>query len=83
MLKPVVKFEVEAGLRSRYQAWKFQVSPARIEVVPVGIGVLGKSKRRLKLPPAPEDCGGMLSSGTMPAAGGELSAAALNPVSIR
>ena len=39
MLSASVKLLVTVGLASRYQAWKFQVSPGSAVVKPVGVGI--------------------------------------------
>ena len=61
MLTASVKLLVTAGLASRYQAWKFQVSPGSTWAEPIGVGMSRPAGRRdgrispvrLKRPTAP------------------------------
>ena len=49
---PLEKFEVAPGV-SRYQHWKYQVSPAMIVVGVVGVGVSIRSRVKEPVPDAP------------------------------
>ena len=51
--RPFVRFDVLPMLpESRYQAWKFHVSPALMETAPLGCGVLVRSSCNENAPPA-------------------------------
>ncbi len=52
---PSVRFDVMLGFASRYQAWKYQVSPGAAETNPVGVGSAPRSSGRLNVPVLPEN----------------------------